>query len=178
MILILENVYLQTHRFKEKRQEGNKEKCIIITWKWLNDVGFFVCLFFFYVFWKYLQWKIRPEYYLSLGEGNGNPLQCSCLENPRDGWVWWAAVYGVAQSQTRLKQLRSSSSIIYPFASLCIPEGEGRMEDVSFLFLFYIHSFSSIFFSTMAYPRRLEYSSLCYTVGPCPSILNAILCIC
>ena len=36
-------------------------------------------------------------------EGNGNPLQCSCLENPRDGGAWWAAVYGVAQSQTRLK---------------------------------------------------------------------------
>ena len=41
---------------------------------------------------------------------NGNPLQCSSLENPRDGAAWWAAVYGVAQSQTRLKQLSSSSS--------------------------------------------------------------------
>ena len=38
-----------------------------------------------------------------IGEGNGNPLQCSCLENPRDGGAWWAAVYGVAQSQTQLK---------------------------------------------------------------------------
>ena len=37
------------------------------------------------------------------GEGNGNPLQCSCLENPKDGGAWWAAVYGVTQSQTRLK---------------------------------------------------------------------------
>jgi len=37
------------------------------------------------------------------GEGNGNPLQCSCLENPRDSGAWWAAVYGVAQSRTRLK---------------------------------------------------------------------------
>ena len=46
-----------------------------------------------------------------IGEGNGNPLQCSCLENPRDGGAWWAAVYGVAQSQTRLKQLSSSSSV-------------------------------------------------------------------
>ena len=45
-----------------------------------------------------------------IGEGNGNPLQCSCLENPRDGGAWWAAVYGVAQSQTWLKRLRSSSS--------------------------------------------------------------------
>ena len=45
-----------------------------------------------------------------IGEGNGNPLQCSCLENPRDGGAWWAAVYGVSQSWTRLKQLSSSSS--------------------------------------------------------------------
>ena len=44
-----------------------------------------------------------------IGEENGNPLQCSCLENPRDGGAWWAAVYGVAQSQTRLKRLSSSS---------------------------------------------------------------------
>ena len=45
-----------------------------------------------------------------IGEGNSNPLQCSCLENPKDGGAWWAAVYGVAQSQTRLKWLSSSSS--------------------------------------------------------------------
>ena len=44
-----------------------------------------------------------------IGEGNGNPLQCSCLENPRDGGAWWAAVSGVAQSRTRLKRLSSSS---------------------------------------------------------------------
>ena len=43
------------------------------------------------------------------GEGNGNPLQCSCLENPRDGGAWLAAVYGIAQSRTRLKRLSSSS---------------------------------------------------------------------
>ena len=45
-----------------------------------------------------------------IGEGNGNPLQCSCLENPRDGGAQWAAVYGVAQSRTQLKRLSSSSS--------------------------------------------------------------------
>ena len=45
-----------------------------------------------------------------IGEGNGNPLQCSCLENPRDGGARWAAVYGVAQSRMRLKRLSSSSS--------------------------------------------------------------------
>ena len=44
-----------------------------------------------------------------IGEGNGNPLQCSCLENPRDSRAWLAAVYGVAQSLTQLKQLSSSS---------------------------------------------------------------------
>ena len=45
-----------------------------------------------------------------IGEGNGNPLQCSCLENPRDRGAWWAAIHGVAESQTRLKRLSSSSS--------------------------------------------------------------------
>ena len=49
-----------------------------------------------------------PQY--SNGERNGNPLQYSCLENPRDRGAWWAALYGVAQSLTRLKQLSSSSS--------------------------------------------------------------------
>ena len=48
-----------------------------------------------------------------IGEGNGNPLQCSCLENPRDGRAWLAAVYGVAQSRTRLKRLSSRSSRLW-----------------------------------------------------------------
>ena len=47
-----------------------------------------------------------------IGEGNGNPLQCSWLENSRDGGAWWAAIYGVAQSQTRLKQLSSSRFMV------------------------------------------------------------------
>ena len=54
----------------------------------------------------------RLHFHFSLsriGEGNGNPLQCSCLENPKDWGAWWAAVSGVAQSQTRLKRLSSSS---------------------------------------------------------------------
>ena len=46
-----------------------------------------------------------------IGEGNGTPLQYSCLKNPRDGGAWWASVYGVAQSRTRLRRLSSSSSI-------------------------------------------------------------------
>ena len=55
----------------------------------------------------------RLHFHFSLsriGEGNGNSLQCSCLENLRNGGAWWADVYGVVQSQTRLKRLSSSSS--------------------------------------------------------------------
>ena len=58
----------------------------------------------------------RLHFHFSLsctGEGNGNPLQCSCLENPRDREAWWAAIYGVAQSWTRLKGLSSSSNSFY-----------------------------------------------------------------
>ena len=74
----------------------------------------FYCAIFIYAIFSWCPFciskftKVAP---LScIGEGNGNPLQCSCLENPRDGGAWWAAVHGVAQSRTRLKQLSSSSS--------------------------------------------------------------------
>ena len=63
---------------------------------------------------KELDTTERLPFHFSLsciGEGNGNPLQCSCLGNPRDGGSWWAAVCGVTQSRTRLKWLSSSSSI-------------------------------------------------------------------
>ena len=53
-------------------------------------------------------WATSLHFSLScIGEGNGNPLQCSCLENSRDGGAWWAAIYRVAQSRTRLKWLSS-----------------------------------------------------------------------
>ena len=56
--------------------------------------------------------RLHFQFSLScIGEGNGNPLQCSCLENPRDWGAWWAAVYGVAQSRTWLKRLSSSSRL-------------------------------------------------------------------
>ena len=70
----------------------------------------------------------RLHFHFSLsciGEGNGNPLQCSCLENPRDGGGWWAAVYGVAQSWTWLKRLSSSSSKIGLLARFCAWEKWG-----------------------------------------------------
>ena len=56
-------------------------------------------------------WAMSLSLFTFIGEGNGNPLQCSCLESPRDGGAWWAAIYGVAQSRTRLTRLSSSSSI-------------------------------------------------------------------
>ena len=65
----------------------------------------------------------RLHFHFSLsciGEENGNPLQCSCLENPRDGGAWWAAVCGVAQSRTRLKRLSSSSSSILYMSVICL----------------------------------------------------------
>ena len=76
------------------------------------------------------------HFYFSLsctGEGNGNPLQCSCLENPRDRGAWWAAVYGVAQSRTRLKRLSSSSKEF----DLYIPNQRHST-------FFYIKSFTTI----------------------------------
>ena len=57
--------------------------------------------------------RLHFDFSLScIGEGNGNPLQCSCLENPRDGGAWWAAVHGVAQSRIRLKRLSCISSTL------------------------------------------------------------------
>ena len=83
---------------------------IIIKWKSLSCVQFFV------IPWGRYESDTTEQFHFPfslscVGEGNGNPLQCSCLENPRAGGAWWAAVYGVAQSQTRLKRLSSSSRI-------------------------------------------------------------------
>ena len=68
---------------------------------------FLFCFVLFYFFFLFFQFYFI---FKCIGEGNGNPLQCSCLENPRDGEAWWAAVHGVAQSRTRLTRLSSSSS--------------------------------------------------------------------
>ena len=69
-----------------------------------------------------------------IGEGNGNPLQCSCLENPRDGGAWQAAGYGVAQSRTRLKRLSSSSSSSSSKQGFpCGPDGKETVRNVEAL---------------------------------------------
>ena len=63
--------------------------------------------------------RLHVHFLLScIGEGTGNPLLCSCLENPRDGGAWWAAVYGVSQSWTWLKRLSSNSSMNQLFSLL------------------------------------------------------------
>ena len=80
---------------------------------------------------KELDTSERLHFHFSLsciGEGNGNAPQCSYLENPRDGGAWWAAVYGVTQSQTRLKWVSSSSSSIYGYMCSGFPRGASGKE--------------------------------------------------
>ena len=74
----------------------------------------------------------RLHFHFSLsciGEGNGNPLQCSCLENPRDGGPWWASVYGITQSWIWLKRLSSSSSSIYADDTTLMAESEEKLKN-------------------------------------------------
>ena len=91
---------------------------------WLNDFTFPFHFLFFILFFLTLQYCIGfaiyqhdpPQVYTCspswtlLLKGNGDPLQCSCLENPRDRGTWWASIYGVVQSRRQLKQFSSSSS--------------------------------------------------------------------
>jgi len=90
-----------------------------------------------------------------IGEGNGNPLQCSCLENPRDGGAWWAGVYGMAQSQTRLKWLSLAYTHLYTtaqtyklFIFLNSLKMTWRHHDISYLdisvYISYEHSHSPL----------------------------------
>ena len=78
----------------------------------------------------------RLHFHFSLsciGEGNGNPLQCSCLENPRDGGAWWAAVCGVTQSRTRLMRLSSSSSKKRPWVvGMCLNTLLSKKNSITF----------------------------------------------
>ena len=91
--------------------EGNGNPPSTLAWKipWMEEPGMLQSLG---------SLRVGHDWATSLslsciGEGNGNPLQYSCLENPRDGRAWWAAIYGVSQSQTQLKRLSSSSTLLY-----------------------------------------------------------------
>ena len=98
-----------------RNSRGRKEKAMaphssILAWKipWMEEPGGLQSMGSLRV---RHDWATHFHFSLSCtGEGNGNPLQCSCLENLRDKGAWWAAIYGVTQSQTRLKWLSSSSS--------------------------------------------------------------------
>ena len=118
---------------------------------------------------------------LWLLEGNGNPVQCSCLANPRDGGAWWAAVSGVAQSRTRLKRLSSSSSSAYvsvllsqlippspsplytQVCSLCLHLYScpaNRLTNTIFLDFMYMHQYAIFVFLTYwPFYRKLKWNS-------------------
>ena len=71
--------------------------------------------------------RLHFDFSLScIGEGNGNPLQYSCLENPRDGGAWWAAIYGIAQIRTRLKRLSSTAAAATPSTTLALDFAHSR----------------------------------------------------
>ena len=94
----------------------------------------------------------RLHFHFSLsciGEGNGNPLQCNCLENPRDGGARWAAVYGVAQSWTRLKRLSSSSSKQPVSGYFPVPEILGSLRLAKLVKTSLVEVFSFIKFSSV-----------------------------
>ena len=87
-------------------------KCIRVYWRGCQDESpSFLPTESLTVFWAFAASTIlSPFYVLGVTRGSSTPLQCSCLENPRDGGASWAAIYRVSQSRTRLKQLSSSSS--------------------------------------------------------------------
>ena len=111
----MKSIFTARHRSWKKDFKWNT----IRSWNWYHRFQYFQFSNTRHVEWSHflLPWYLdRPvllvwlHFHFSLsciGEGNGNPLQSSCLENPKDGGAWWAAVYGVAQSQTRLKRLSS-----------------------------------------------------------------------
>ena len=94
-----------------------------------------------------------------IGEGNGNPLQCSCLENHRDGEAWWAAVYGIAQSWTRLKRLSSSSRT---FSTVLNRSGSGKSGHPYLVPDLRRKLFSFSLFSMMLVVCLLYMASLCW----------------
>ena len=95
-----------------------------------------------------------------IGGGNGNPLQCSCLENPRDGGAWWAAIYGVAQSRTRLKWLKQQQQVLFKFSYRFLPvfiifwKTSSTLfsnSSIQFLFIFSYFYFQKFFFSKWSF---------------------------
>ena len=99
VVVIIANSFLFTYVFRS-----------LISWRKSSSLIKSYRYFLFFRWIKYSNTTGRLHFHFSLsciGEGHGNPLQCSCLENPRDGGAWWAAIYGFTQTRTRLKRLSS-----------------------------------------------------------------------
>ena len=85
-----------------------------------------------------------------IGEGTGNPLQCSCLENPKDGGAWWAAVHGVSLSWTPLKRLSSSSSILYGLILTSVHEYWKTKQNIILTIWTFVRKVKSLLFNTLS----------------------------
>ena len=108
--ILLMNILVNSHIGSAKFKKAMAPHSSTLAWKipWVEEPGRLQSMGSIRVG---HDWATSLSLFTScIGEGNGNPLQCSCLENPRDRGAWWAAVYGVAQSRTRLKRRSSSSS--------------------------------------------------------------------
>ena len=101
-----------------------------------------------------------------IGEGNGNPLQCSCLDSPRDGEAWWAAVYGVARGRTRLKRLISSSIVVY-FYGKCYFSSQYSLLQHFTSFIQSSPPFLSLPFSIISLSPSLHSLSFSFTQESC-----------
>ena len=96
-----------------------------------------------------------------IGEENGNPLQCSCLENPRNGGAWWAGVYGISQSRTRLKRLSSNSSSAH-LSMISCSRSSNFLEDIYSV----SHSIVFLYFFTLTTEEGFLISP-CYSLELC-----------
>ena len=116
---------------------------------------------------------------LCIGEGNGNPLQCSCLENPRDGGAWWAAVYGLARSRTQLKWL---SSIIEKWWKFCSTQRYVHIHstDEVLLYLFALLKWSlelKLINFNFFYKNSSNWNCCCVCVTKlCPTLCGSVDC--
>ena len=114
----------------------------------------------------------RLHFHFSLsciGEGNGNPLQCSCLENPRDGGAWWAAIYEVTESGTRLERLSSSSGSKHLFWLGMCSRKEMLNSILRYRYLLLLLLFSHWVVSNSLQPHGMQHARL-----PCPSLFPRV----
>ena len=122
------------------RWDGKETEFILVRVGWVDEWVLLNFLFQIYL-------KLNRK----SGEGNGNTLQYSCLENPRDGGAWWAAVYGVTQGRTRLKRLSSSSS-------------KQKITNVSWIFKSFIWLYTFIFFQLHVLIQKWLFIFCCFEI--------------